>query len=315
MHHHRPGALGLFLAACLGLTAPAGAVEVDFIGSYHWRADPADARFGGFSGLSVGDDGVEFMAISDHAQLRWGRLERNSKGVITGVTALGQAHLKGPDGTPLRGGWLSDSEGLALDDQGRIWVSFEGLHRIARYDDPDAAAHAIASPGAFSRISHNGGFEGLAIAPDGAVIAIVERSGGPQTPSPVWRWHPDDGWTQPWTIPRRGHWLPVGADFGPDGRLYVLDRAFKGVLGFASRVRRFDWGADGPTAEVELLRSGPAQHDNLEGIAVWDDGIGLRITMISDDNFLFLQRTELVEYRIIDTVTDTVTDMAPGPPP
>ena len=36
------------------------------------------------------------------------------------------------------------------------------------------------------------------------------------------------------------------------------------------------------------------------GIAVWEDGQGIRITMISDDNFLFLQRTELVEYRIRD---------------
>ena len=50
-----------------------------------------------------------------------------------------------------------------------------------------------------------------------------------------------------------------------------------------------------------LLETRPLQYDNLEGISVWDDGVGMRITMISDDNFLFVQRTEIVEYRLRDT--------------
>ena len=47
-----------------------------------------------------------------------------------------------------------------------------------------------------------------------------------------------------------------------------------------------------------ILTTSLLQFDNLEGIAVWADGQGIRITMISDDNFLFVQRTELVEYRV-----------------
>ena len=49
-----------------------------------------------------------------------------------------------------------------------------------------------------------------------------------------------------------------------------------------------------------LLESTTLQYDNLEGIAVWKDGLGIRITMISDDNFLPVQRTELVEYRVLN---------------
>lgn len=299
MLHHRPGALGLVTALWLASITPAGAIEVEHVGTFVWREE--HANFGGFSGLEVSADGNEFMAVSDRAHLWWGRFDRDGQGVIRGIVQPGHAHLQDRKGRPLRGGWQADSEGLARDDQGRIWVSFEGRHRIARYDSPDAPAHRIPSPDAFDRIPRNGGLEALAIAPDGAIIAIVERSAGPDIPSPVWRWHEEDGWSQPWTIPRDENWLPVGADFGPDGRLYVLDRAFQGLLGFASRVRRFDWGENGPENAVELLRSDPAQYDNLEGIAAWDDGIGIRITMISDDNFFFLQRTELVEYRILDS--------------
>jgi hypothetical protein len=41
-------------------------------------------------------------------------------------------------------------------------------------------------------------------------------------------------------------------------------------------------------------------HDNLEGLDVWADAEGLRATMISDDNFRFFQRTEIVDYRLPD---------------
>lgn len=40
-------------------------------------------------------------------------------------------------------------------------------------------------------------------------------------------------------------------------------------------------------------------HDNLEGISVWQDPDGrIRLTMISDDNFMVFQRTEIVEYAV-----------------
>ena len=51
-----------------------------------------------------------------------------------------------------------------------------------------------------------------------------------------------------------------------------------------------------------LFRSSAAgEHDNLEGIAVWRDRNGdIRITMISDDNYRAFQRTEFVEYRVVE---------------
>ena len=42
------------------------------------------------------------------------------------------------------------------------------------------------------------------------------------------------------------------------------------------------------------------RHDNLEGISVWRAPDGLRMTLISDDNYRWMQRTEIVEYRVDD---------------
>ena len=97
-----------------------------------------------------------------------------------------------------------------------------------------------------------------------------------------------------------GGFLPVSADIGPDGRFYLLERNF-GLFGFRSRLRRWELTEKGPVGEQTLLQTSSGRHDNLEGLSVWRDHSGsLRATMISDDNFRSLQRTELVEYALPD---------------
>ena len=67
--------------------------------------------------------------------------------------------------------------------------------------------------------------------------------------------------------------------------------------GFQTRVRRFN--IDG-THEVTVIETSNRTHDNLDGISVWQSPNGLRMTLVSDDDFRFFQRTELVEYAIND---------------
>ena len=92
--------------------------------------------------------------------------------------------------------------------------------------------------------------------------------------------------------------MPTGADFGPAGRLYLLERGFVG-LGFYSRIRAFTLNAGGTKilSESLLLTTPVGTHDNMEGLSVWEDDQGrIRLTMISDDNFRFFQKTEMAEY-------------------
>ncbi|AGT07432.1 esterase-like activity of phytase family protein [Paracoccus aminophilus] len=271
--------------------------KAEYIGTYVWHEDAPD--FGGYSGIELTEDGRSFMALSDRATLRWGEIERDAEGRISGMVSKGMSRLHDSQGRPLPPGHLGDSEGIAIDSEGRIYVSFEGLVRVARYDTPDAPAKVLKGPPEFKQMQRNSALESLAITPDGTLLTMPERSGALDRPFPVWRWR-KGVWDQPFSVSRNGNWLPVGSDIGPDGKFYLLERDFKGLLGFLSRVRRFDLTDAGLVNEEILLQSYPMQYDNLEGIAVWKDDQGIRLTMISDDNFYFLQRTELVEYRIRD---------------
>ncbi len=273
-----------------GAAEPQAAVHV---GTWVWRGD--NDRFGGFSGLELSDDGLHFVAVSDRGALARGRLRRAADGRVEAVEQAVLLPLHDSRGNQVAD-YFADAEGLALAADGSLYVSFEGYARVARYADPAGAAERLPRPRAFDDLQGNAALEALAIGPDGALYTLPERSGAARRPFPVWRFR-DGAWDQPFALPRDGGWLPVGADFGPDGRLYLLERGFFGV-GFLSRVRRFAIGEAATGGEV-LLETGTAGHDNLEGIAVWQDASGaIRLTMISDDNFLWMQRTEFVDYRL-----------------
>lgn len=297
MPHRRRRALGALSALFLiAAGAPAPAVSLDYVGTFVW--DDGDDSFGGFSAIELNADGTAFHALTDRAHLYWGSVDRDSQGVIRGMNIAGRAHLKDSKGIPLPPGYIGDSEGLAIGEDGRLWISFEGLDRVALYDDPDADATPLRPPPKGPGMRINSGLEALAIR-DGTIHAIPERSGRQDQLFPILTFR-DNRWDQAGELRRDPRWLPVGADFGPDGWFYLLERDFRGILGFASRLRRMRLSETGPQDEEILLTTRPLQYDNLEGLSVWHDGQGIRLTMISDDNFLALQRTELVEYRLRD---------------
>ena len=103
-------------------------------------------------------------------------------------------------------------------------------------------------------------------------------------------------WTRIYGLPRVGGFRPVGADFGPDGHLYVLTRSFIGFA-FQTRIDRVIFADGEPVNHEYLFTSSLGQFDNLEGLAVWQDAAGsLRLLAVSDDNFSGFQRTMMVEF-------------------
>lgn len=279
----------LWLLALLW-AAPVCAQAV-LVGQYHWQAD--DAAFGGFSAIDLTDDGVGFVAISDRGGFTTGRFLREG-GVITSIMADRVQPLRGTDGAPIPA-HENDSEGLAIGADGQVFISFEGVHLVRQFDATWDTSTALRSPRDFADMQANASLEALAIGADGALYTMPERSGRADWPFPVYRFK-DGRWDHPFDIPRRGAFLIAGADIGPDGRLYLLERDFAGI-GFRSRVRRFDLTGG---REEALLQTSTGTHGNLEGISVWQDAFGLRLTMIADDNFRFFQQTEVVEYRLTD---------------
>lgn len=256
----------------------------------------SDPRFGGFSGLELSDDGKRLTTISDRGGVITTATLIRTDGHLTEISEPQFQRLLRPNGKP-RSEFL-DAEELALAVDGTMSISVEGPHhRIFQAKrDTEFRFDRLPRHPDFAALQPNSSLEALAIGPDGALYTIPERSGRASRPFPVYRLR-DGEWDIPFRIPRRGSFLMVGADIGPDERFYVLERHFTGI-GFQSRVRRFEM--DG-TGEETLLETANGTHDNLEGISVWRDAEDhLRMTMISDDNFRFFQQTQIVEYQISD---------------
>lgn len=285
-----------FLALIAGAGAcaragPARALEARLAGVYAWRE--VDPRFGGLSALHVMTDRRTALALSDRGTIFTARIDRDAGGRIVSATVTGAYPLRGPDGAVL-GSDRRDAEGIAVGRDGRVYISFEGADggRILRYDRVGARASVVPVPPAFAAFRVNKGPEALAVDPEGALWTLPED---PRSADfPLFR-QAGGRWTQPAMVTRIGDYLPVAADFGPDGRLYIAERRHRLPLRFGTRVRRFAAGQGG-AGEV-VLETQLGQHDNLEGLQVWRDGKGrMRATLVSDDNFLIFQRTEIVEY-------------------
>jgi hypothetical protein len=284
---------GLFVAGCLcGRAAPLPPVPV--LSRVQWHGD--GAWFGGFSGLAVAPDGAGFVAVNDRGWITGGRFTRDAAGRMTGVTAGPLRKMGGKAGRGLSP-YLSDAEDLARGPDGSLYVAFEGWVRVSRYAASEGPAVHLPRAPAFDDMDDNKALESLAIAPDGLVYALPEWPLGGAYP--LFRFD-GAGWSAPFSLPESGTFLPVSADFGPDGRLYLLERDALIPVGFASRLRRFDWGPEGPSQGLVLAQTGFGVWDNVESVSVWRGPAGLVATLLSDDNFLPVQRTEFIEIALPD---------------
>jgi hypothetical protein len=284
--------LALFLVSLANFASAEGTGRAQFLGSYTW--DMGKPWFGGWSGIEVSPDGQQMVIISDRGRILDAQIIRDGD-QITAVQPGRMQRLKSSKGVNLSHR-IADSEGLAIAPDGALYISFENVIRVARYANPTANAQVLRKHPAFRTFSGNKALEALAIDPKGRLFALPEQV-EPDGTLQVFVLG-DNGWNTPFTLPGDPDFLPVGADFGPDGRFYLLERAF-GIWGFRSRVRRWDMSNGTPDNEQLLIETEYGTHDNLEGLSVWRDQQGrTRLTMISDDNFLSLQTTEIVEYAV-----------------
>ncbi|MEM1064691.1 MAG: esterase-like activity of phytase family protein, partial [Pseudomonadota bacterium] len=214
----------LALSLALIVYALPAFAEAELVGVYTWQEDSSD--FGGLSAIDLDATGTAFHAIGDRGLLITGSLVRHA-GQIRHVTIDHSGPLRGTEPTG-DGRNMTDAEGLAWPGQGPFFVSFESAHRVALYRSAKAAPERLPPPLIVRRGHRNRGLEALAADAGGRLFALPEQGGGRDEPHPVLTYNAG-GWRIFASIPRIGRFSPVGADIGPDGRLYVLERWFRGL--------------------------------------------------------------------------------------
>lgn len=284
------------LALALSFWAGFGVCDPLLVETGRIDLGPGDRIFGGLSGIELAQDGKSGWIIGDRGHAFAVTLRRSDTQRITGVEFSPPAELARPHmDIPIFSD--KDTEGLAVLPSGAMVVSLEVPARLWVYPQFPTEVTLDAPHFDLGILLRNTGLEALAVDTKGRLITITEHR--------LNRWDPmfpvlrlEDGvWSWAGNLPKDGPFLPVGADLGPDGLLYVLERTVS-LLGFRSRVRRFDPDLPNPKPET-LLQSRVGQYDNLEGIAAWQTPDGeLRLTTVSDNNFLNVQRSEIVEFRL-----------------
>lgn len=294
---NRRGAVWLGLAVWLVSAGIVTAAELVERGRYVWTGSGAD--FGGFSALAVTGAGAGLWALSDRGVLLHADVARDAAGRITGIETRWQGRLRDNHGKPVSG-FTEDAEAMALAADGSIVVGFEGYARIARFRPPDLVPEPLSVWDRFRDLWGNEGIESLVICPDGALMAILEPAVSDGTYATLIG-GAGAGWRAGPAIPTEGGFAAADATFGPDGRLWLLERRFGYLTGFSTRIRRFDPAGGRFDAAETLLLTAPGALGNMEGISLWSDPSGQpMVTLIADDNFSVLQETLIVDYELRD---------------
>src|ERR1700716_1286832 len=265
--------------------------------------------FGGLSGLRLDTRGERFIFIRDQGSWFPRRIVYNGR-EMTGLDDVEAAPMLGPDGRPITArGWF-DSESIALDGP-FVYIGLERVNQVLRFDFSKgftrSRGEVVPLPPRARKLPFNKGLEALVMVPKGlpfagTLIAISERGldrdrnliafliGGP-TPGQF-------------SVRRTDDFDVSDAVLLPSGDLLVLERKFSWLAGVGIRIRRIALKSVAPGAVVD----GPSifeadlghEIDNMEGIDahVTPEGDAV-LTMVSDDNFSMIQRTLLLQFKLV----------------
>lgn len=259
-----------------------------------WDLDAGDRRFGGLSAMRV--EGSMVTAVSDDGYV-----------MIFPLPGSGPGHVRI---LPLRDGpgdrdskFNRDTEAMALDGAD-AWIGYERHNMVWRYRRSDWRALSSARPPEMRRWANNSGTEAMVRLDGGRFILFAEGTGGAESPALLFDGDPSEAGTR--AIRLRYRRLPgyrvTDAALLPDGRLLILNRRFGWGEGFSAVVAVADiagLGVGGLIEPREIARlAPPLTIDNMEALSVAREGGRTIVRIASDDNFMRLQRTLLLEFEL-----------------
>lgn len=265
-----------------------------------------DDRFGGLSGLTV-LDGRQLVAVTDRGHWLTGQLTFDPSGRLRGVRDGRMGPLAHLDGTPVLGRDQRDAEELLRLPDGSWLVSFEGDHRLWRYDasdhpsaPPTGRPRVVPTPPDLQAAGANGGIEAMALVADDQLLMLTEDMRDDEGAIRGWIGPLDGSAWRALALAPTGSFKPTGAVALANGDVLLVERSFDLLAGVRVRVSllpRAQLVEGGLIVPRKLARMLPAHHiDNLEaiGLHVRDDGTHV-LFLLSDDNFRPQQRTVLLQ--------------------
>jgi hypothetical protein len=268
----------------------------------------SNPAFGGISALHMEADGAHFIAVTDNGSWLKARIVYKD-GRPSGCADAEMAPMLGPDGSPLaKKGWF-DAESLTERD-GMFYVGFERVERIVRFDlrKHGLAAHGepIPVPAGFKTFKFNKSLECIAAPPKGSMLAgkiivVTERSLDSAGNHRAFLL--GDGKVARFSVKRSGDFDVSDCAILPPKDLLLLERSYTPLKGVAMRILRIPLSAleDGAVVDGKPLITADMgfQIDNMEGLGVHRAPDGETVlTLISDDNFSFVQRTILLQFTV-----------------
>lgn len=271
-----------------------------------WELKSGRTLFGGLSALAVRPDG-QIWALSDGGVV----FQLPQPGAAQKVII--QARLL-PINKP-RKHWMprpEDSESMAADaDFRHIWVGYELLQLICRYEPSLTVIGPCRRPHQLAGWPDTESIESLARLPDGRFIAISEGGAGPAGGRDMLVFAGDPLSLATRRPSRMTYMPPTGynptdAVYIGNNKLLVLNRRATLYDGFTAVLKLVDLtgmrkGAvlNGP----EIARfAPPVLADNFEGLALERHGKQRILWMVSDDNHLFFQRTLLLKFALPESL-------------
>jgi hypothetical protein len=266
-------------------------------------------EFGGLSAIRFLEDGKRFISLSDHGRWFTGRIIYDDERPV-GVAEPVMAPILAPDGQALAAHRWHDTESIAVSG-GILYVGIEGANQIMQFDFAKdgllARGHPIAVPPGIRTLPKNRGLEALEYVPQnqpmgGTLIAISER--GLDRVGNIRAFLVGGLAPGTFAIKRKDKFDVTDAALLPSGDLLILERSLSWPEGLLVQIRRIplkdikpDAVVDGPILfEADLS----CEIDNMEGLAVHQTADSeIVVTLVSDDNFSPLQRTELLQFTLV----------------
>ena len=254
-----------------------------------------DQDFGGISGLTVSENGENFVFLSDKSFFFKGKIIRDNLNKIIELKILDKGQLSSSKGEILTGKNI-DSESIVKIDKSGYYVSFESNNRIMYHETLKSPGKFIPKHSDFDKLLFNDGIEALAIKENGELYAIPELPPKGKDYHPIYKFYNNE-WSIIDKIKIDQGFKVVDAEMIDDKNLITLERKFSFYDGFKIRLRRIIFEKNIIKNSEILLESLPWEYYNFEGLGKWKDSNGnIYLTIISDNQFSPLLKTEVKEF-------------------